>query len=214
MERFLFLILAVLLGGCEPHAESQSECQFHDDFYYVSSDGKKCDLKRMVDEYYLVIKTSNVDKVLCQLGGENLQVLSGPSPKNFSWDDECTNSGLLDNCSYICVKGNVNLSNVQDVVYWGHVYYAESRNEIMRNNIFWVKYDENEESVQMELLLEYARQHNVIPLGRMMNVMEFACTIYSSGNPIEMANWFMETGKFELAQPRLYGSISIDKDVL
>lgn len=43
MERFLFLILVVLLGGCEPYVESQSEqdeldvklsnYQFHDDFY-------------------------------------------------------------------------------------------------------------------------------------------------------------------------------------
>ena len=218
MERFLFLLLAVLLCGCESHDESQPQLDELDEklanyhFYYVSASGEKCDLKLVAEEYCLIVKTTEVDNVLQRLNVGNLQIVSGPSSKNFSWSDDYIVPEMLEDCSHLCVKGDINLRNLEDVIYWGHVYRAESRNEIMKGNTFWVKC--NGDETQINQLLKYAAQHNVIPLGLVSNVMELACTIYSSGNPVEVANWIMETGEFELAQPNLYAPISIDKDIL
>ena len=109
--------------------------------------------------------------------------------------------------SKMSVKGEGKIDDIPHVIYSNHIYYSSEYNAVVanfgRSDLLWVYYDiENAES-QVELLMRYAEKFKIYPLKHYRNYgrIEFVCTNLSSGNPVELANCFVEVGGFPDARP-------------
>lgn len=228
MKRFLFLILAVLLCGCEPYTENQpdvdkqqdienpllneldvklSNYQFHDDFYYEPYlDDGKYSLAPCLSEHFIRFTTEYQDEVIAELLDRGFQIAKGPVQVNYSSEEFEIPEGVRYG-SKMSVKGEGKIDDIPHVIYSNHIYYSSEYNAVVadfgRSDLLWVYYDiENAES-QVELLMRYAEKFKIYPLKHYRNYgrIEFVCTNLSSGNPVELANCFVEVGGFPDARP-------------
>lgn len=89
------------------------------------------------------------------------------------------------------------------VTYYAPFYYSKNGKELGLSHLFYVKLNKPADIKELE---ELADMHNIKILGnnRFMPLWyTLACDRNSTGNVLEMANLFYETGKFIAAQPDL-----------
>jgi len=217
MERFLFLILAVLLCGCEPDSESQPDAdkqqdienpllneldeklanyQFHDD-NYPHSNNKDKELTEMPDCYYLVVKSSALNRLREYLYENDFTIIELINEHPFFCSDDVLPSELKE-CSCLCIKGIGDVSKIPEVLYVDNMY-----NELagVRTNVIIIKSPDVEHS---ELIERCAEKLNVILIGLQDDFPLFSwppecfqrymlvCTTESAGNCLEIANCFSE----------------------
>ena len=207
MKRVVFLILAVLLCGCEPHVESQPQpdeldeklanYQFHDDFY------ENYELDKIPDSYYIVIKTAVLGCLLDYLAKNDFVVIKPASQCNFAVSNDILPQ-ILKECSHLCIKGTGDISGIPDVLYINNLYSNNLYHKIydgIQTNCILVESPDVEHS---ELIERYAEKLNVIlvgpwddlPLmpGMPSGFQEYmlVCTTASAGNCVEIVHCFRE----------------------
>lgn len=80
---------------------------------------------------------------------------------------------------------------------------------------FHVRFDGNEE--QKQELLKYAKIHKINPIGPQgtgstsRKYFIYECTNESSGNAVEMGNWFVECTEFNISHAE-FGDAPVDFD--
>lgn len=206
-KKNVLVLAAILLAiGC---SNPESEV-FHDDYYYSDRD-VKFQLQPSSDEYYLVVKTAMVESAVAELQSKGFEITEGPAGCEF-YHELFAVPEELTGCYSICVKGACALERVNvDFIYSNCLYYGENGILCGKSNQFYVRYDPSDEAGQLKRIETYANQHHVHPLAVFSDlaVIILACTDDSAGNPVEMANWFVETAGFPMAQPE-YSSVSLD----
>lgn len=211
---FLFMLLSIVgsCGKANDEKEPQDNYIMHDDFfYYRFSDDGKSYLTPCNDEFYLIIKTENLDAALDELHDREFQITTDPRRLVYHYADEFSPVQDLCDCSYLCVKGSGDIDDLDGVVYSHHLYYGKNNVLVGKSNLFSVEYDSQNPESQIELSLQYAKKHNIAPIDiyRDLCWITFACTNASSGNPVELSNWFVEVGGFPSAAPE-YSEVSLD----
>ena len=91
--------------------------------------------------------------------------------------------------------------------FFGGLFYGKS-------NSFLVKLSQYPKEEQLDVLNEYASQHNlkiVEELNR--DWYRLACSNKSSGNIVEMVNWFIEVAGFQFAEPEFPEAITFHAPV-
>lgn len=206
MKKLFLFTLLFLAVGCELDAPKDNYIM-HDDFYYYFSGNEEIRyyLSPCLDEYYLILKTNNVESTLDELHNKGFQITEGPSPLTYDFDfteDEM----LIDQfngCSSLCIRGNGDIAGISHIIYSHHLYQDENNSIVGRSNLFSVKFDSGNQEPQIQLLIQYANQHNIIPIKIYYDLswITFACTNHSTGNPVELSNWYIEVGGFLSAHP-------------
>ena len=204
MKRLILYISLLLFSGCE-HTEFKTDYVMHDDFFYYSLNNcvNKYYLTPCQDEYYLIVKTEHLEVALDELLNRGFQITNGPTSLIYHFSEEDISTDKLEDCSSLCIKGNDDITGIVNVIYVHHLYYDEHNSIIGRSNLFSVKFDSGNQESQVQLLLQYAKQHNIIPINIYYDLswITFACTNNSSGNPVELSNWYVEIGGFLSACP-------------
>lgn len=211
MNRIIFYALAFIFCGCNhlTHDDTKkNDYTLHDDYYYLTKTNKQL-LTKSSDNYFLVIKTKYQDNVLAELENRNFKITVYPAQINFAIKTGYRIPETLTDCSVLCIQGDNSLEGISGIIYSNHLYYDTSHQLIGRSNVLVVKYENDGQ--QLCKLMDYAKLHNIHPTAEYPNLqlIIFACTNESSGNPVELANWFVEIGGFPMAQPE-YGEDKID----
>jgi subtilisin family serine protease len=102
---------------------------------------------------------------------------------------------------------NINFLNYESILYNAPFFISQNNIEAGISHLFYVKLFNEQDITVLELLAE---QNNVEILGNnkfMPLWVTLACTKYSNGNAMEMANAFYETGLFAASKPDLMTKI-------
>lgn len=203
MPKFIFFIAAMLVfGSCERHDANDKGYVFHDDFYYSYPEGGKIYLTPYLNEHYIRFDTRYQTEVLGELLDRGFQLIDDPVVQNYFYGDDFEVPEEIKYGSVVSVRGDGKIADIPHVIYSHHLYQVNG-DLFGRSNFLTVFYDIENAGTQVESLMQYAKQHALYPLSNdnYFGQMLFACTNKSSGNPVELANWFVETGGFIMAMP-------------
>ena len=140
-------------------------------------------------------------KALAHLETAGFEVTTEPYRWIYYTSEEYTVEELS-KCVALTVHGYGNLKSVPGLVYSNHMYRDEAGEILGKTNTFLIKFTKNQRDAQMIAIKEYARQHNFLILGdASTEYFRLACTNETSGNCVEMANWFLEVAGFKSAEP-------------
>lgn len=210
MPKSIFFLAAILfIGGCErqdSHLSSLDEYIFHDEFYYEQySDDGKYHLVPYLNEHYVRFETKYQDEVVSELLNRGFQLIEDPVVQNYIYNVSFDIPEELKYGSTVSVKGEGKIDDIPHVTYSHHLYYNTGGDIFGRSNCLIVFYDADNAEAQVKLILQYAERHGIYPLNNYKSEsggqMYLVCTNKSSGNPIELANWFVEVGGFVRAIP-------------
>ena len=199
-------LVAVEVSG-QLWGKTYGDYVFHDDFYYgysYSNDTyEHYPLTKARDKYGLIVDYAHKEEVegkIKTLGFViNKAFVFKPNIEGWYW-------------LYISGKGDV--KQIPHVFYYTNLYQLDGRKSVFGlDNEFVVKYDGSMEKTDQIIML--AKMHN-IKVGTIEDKSRYGysyiylyCSKDSSGNAVEMANWFIECGGFPNTFPSL-GDAPID----
>ena len=224
MNRFiLFAAMLLMAIGChranpeikvevdpdeEVKVDNEEEAYiFHDDFYYTSSG--RIELEKCHEDFYVVIRKDSLDAAKKYLAENEFNIVE-ELPK---WYDSSV-EGPSDYMA-LTVNGKNDVSSIPGSVYFNNLYLIPDgpnpdRLRGMSNTIL-IKLSQYPKEEQLDVLKKYAIQHNLYIIEELnRDWYRLACWSKSSGNIVEMANWFIEVAGFELASPDFELGISIN----
>ncbi len=208
MERLLLFTLIFCAVGCEKTNQKDNYIM-HDDFYYeiYSNDGKQ-HLSPYTDEYYLRFETQHTADVIKELTNRGFQISEDPAVATYVFGDEYNIPDEIKYGSTISVKGRGLIDDIPNVIYSHHLYITESGEIFGRSNFITVYYDVERTDKQIKSILRHAESLKIHPISNdsTFGTLILACTNHSSGNPIEIANWFVEVGGFQAIPDAGYAS--------
>lgn len=198
MKRFLALALILICCACEKNGPDQG--YVFQDSYYISAK-EKHDLERAAGEYFVIIKKKDTTGVIGRLQTEGFTVTTEP----YEWiyyTSDGYKADELSKCIAFTVQGHQKALNVPKAVYSNHLYRNESGDIVGKTNTFLIKFTKNQRDAQLVKIKEYAKEYRLLILGDASSeYFRLACTDKSSGNCVEMANWFVEVAGFKAAEP-------------
>lgn len=184
---------------------------FHDDYYWFYSFQQKKHSKEPLTHYpdrfaifYISEKKEEVKEGLEAIGFRFIK----ETMYNYRFQ---SNSSIL--CDVSVIEGKGSITDIPYVIYSCPMYVLNNGKMFGADPKFSVRFDESK--AQEQQLRHYADIHNLIPLGPegkgsiSRKYYAFECTNESSGNAIEMANWFVECTEFKIAQAR-FGDLPIN----
>ena len=205
MRRLLIFLATCVLAGsvvsCETaveglHSEYGTYYRGHDRFRYMPA---------VPTEYYIVFDGNMTREILAELDKREFEVMEGPVYGSYEdvFSNEYTVPSTFKSLAAVTIKGKGNTNKLPGVIYRNNLYYYFD-NKIGRSMTFKVLYDIEDEDNQIRKIEQYAQMHNLIPLGKGdtdLPSFRLACTTKSSGNVLEMSNWFVEEGDFIHCEP-------------
>lgn len=204
MKKLINSLLLFILIGCE-QVVSSDEYVMHDDYFYTAED--KFYLESIDDEYFVIVKNDNKDKVINQLSMNGFVLTIEPYIWNIPQTAYYDSLNEILDCVVFTVRGNQDISKITDIVYSNNLYLTSSGEIIgdsIESNTLLVRMSQEDNSNQLNILKEYAIQHKYLIVEEMSRgFVKLACTNRTSGNSVEMANWFIEVAEFETADPVL-----------
>lgn len=213
MKRILALVLILLCCACEkngPELTQQDNYVFHDECYTVAKEQHSLD--KIPNEHFLLIKEKDKETVMSYLEANNFKITTEPYKWIYYTSDEYNTDEVLSKCIAFTVHGNGRISSVPKVIYSNHLYRNADGDTIGKTNTFLIKFTKNLRDVQMIQLREYQKQHNLLLMGDVSTeYFRIACTNETSGNCVEMANWFLEVAGYKAAEPE-FPEMTINSD--
>lgn len=226
MNRFILYVTVVLMAfSChrvEPEIKVTEDPEnkvtespeeetyvFHDDFYY-SEPGETYNIDKCPEDFFLLVKMSRLDDAIEYLEENDFNIADGP----YRWYADPVEE--LSDCMALRVNGKNGISSVPGVVYSNCMYsvpvavppYSTMKGE---TNTLLIKLSQYAKDDQLDILNECARQHHLHIVKELKrDYYRLACTNQSSGNIVEMANWFVEVAGFEIAYPEFEIEISFN----
>lgn len=224
MNRFILFAAAVVIAfGCDransevpvekgPEEEvgiGEETYVFHDEFYYVASNNT-LNIEKCLEDYFLIVRSSDLDDAIEYLEANGFNIVKGP----YRWYDDPAEE--LTDCMALTVNGKNDISQVPGVVYSNCLYsvpvnvspYSQMKGE---TNTILIKLSQYPKDEQLEVLEGYASQHHLHIVKELKyDYYRLACTNKSSGNIVEIANWFVEVAGFEVAYPEFEIEILFD----
>ena len=205
MKRLVFYIFLLLMTACE-HTEVKADYVMHD-YYYYTNDSKYY-LSPYLDEHFIRFETQHTTDVIKELTNQGLQISEDPTISTYNFGDEYIIPDEIKYGSTISVKGRGQIDDIPNVIYSHHLYITESGEIFGRSNFITVYYDVERTDEQIKSILRHAESLKIHPISNdsTFGTLILACTNHSSGNPIEIANWFVEVGGFQATPDEGYSS--------
>ena len=223
MNRFiLFAAMLLMAIGChsvdpeikvevEPEEEVGVEIKvdtyvFHDDFLHISG-GRRIELEKCSEDFYVVIRKDSLDAAKKYLDENGFTVVK-ELPRYYYDPVEGPSEYMA-----LTVNGKNDVSSIPGSVYTNNLYLlpspAKPGEMYGKSNSFFVKLSQYPKEEQLDVLNEYASQHNLKIVEELRrDWYRIACTDKSSGNIVEMVNWFIEVAGFQFAEPEFPEAIS------
>ena len=186
---------------------------FHDDYYLFYSFSKKEHnkepLTRYPDRYAIFYDSDHKAEVEGLLESLGFEYVKRARPQ-YRFHSE---QSVL--CDVAVIEGKGDLMAIPYVIYSCPMYMLDDGRMFGADPTFHVRFDGNE--TQKQELLKYAEQHKINPLGPQGTGLTsrkyfiFECTNESSGNAVEMGNWFVECTDFNISHAE-FGDAPIDFD--
>ena len=205
MRKLSILISAILLTACMADDPVQ-ERPFGEYGTYYRGTGVFNYMPSAPDYHYVVFRSDMSEDVLSGLEAKGFEITEGPDYGSYAsyFQDGYEIPDALTAMGAVVVHGEGSFKSVPGLIYSSNLYYFIDHKR-GRSMTFKVVYDENDEANQIRLLNEYARKHNLIPMGKSDNdyysIFRLLCTNDSAGNVLEMSNWFAEEGGFIHCEP-------------
>ena len=177
------------------------ECNFEaTDHWWFQ--GKKYLLQRMDNKFHIVFFSEDIDKLknaLVSTGAvlSNVRVCREP---NVSSDRHASSE-----ITRATIEGYYDqiASALAHTIHWAPYFRTECGREVWIANSFSIRL---KSEADFPLLEELAKKHRVVIVdGPRHGWYILACTLLSTGNALEMANLFYETGLFASYDPHIIG---------
>ena len=161
-----------------------------DDYYQTAS----YPVTRKQDEYYLIIAKSEKSSALSYLAGNGFAIMEN--------SEEGTGTfyrlkGQYEDCFQLTVKGTGALDMTPGVIYSTPLYNDDAyfkTKTFGRSNVIQIRWPsrwENEKKLRYQKYIQrYAEVLNLEYIGWVSNGFEYGVTNASSGNAVQIANWF------------------------
>lgn len=213
MKRFLAFAFILLCCACEKNVidtEYDPDYVFHDDYYIVEKEHHS--LETIYSNHFLIIKEKDKEAVMADLEANGFKIVTEP----YKWIYYATEGNdadeTLSKCVALTVEGHKSISLIRKVIYSNHMYRNQAGETIGKSNTFLIKFTKNQRDAQMIKLKEYQKMHKFLILGDASSeYFRLACTNETTGNCVEMANWFVEAAGFKTAEPE-FPEISADTE--
>lgn len=170
-------------------------------YYWYKNE--KISLKRLDGKKIILFKDSDEEAVvdLCKAAGLGQIVVNDVSlspriicrKKNSMWN----------NLKWALINTPISLKEKAEILYEAPFFLTEESQEVGLSFLFYVKLKKdsdisNLENIARKSKVEIIGYNEFMPLW-----FTIACTKFSSGNALELANYFYETGLFAESQPDL-----------
>lgn len=203
MKRLIALAFILLCCACEKTVidpEHDADYVFHDDYYVVAKEQQI--LESVLGDHFLIIKEKDKAAVLADLEANGFQIVTEPYKWVYYAAEENDADETMSKCVALTVHGYKNISLIRNVIYSNHMYKNQAGETVGKSNTFLIKFTKNQRDAQMIKLKEYQKQHKFLIMGDASSeYFRLACTNETSGNIVEMANWFLEVAEFKTAEP-------------
>ncbi|WP_114792372.1 S8 family serine peptidase [Niabella yanshanensis] len=175
-----------------------------DDYYWYK--GNKIPLTKNTKKKYILFEAANEAKVNTALSEKGARIVEKAKNLNLSKATKVADDEKSDTLRFMIVEVSTKLSTTDNkIIYEAPFFITSSGDEIGLSQLFYVRLKSTD---GYSKLVELARSNNVEILGNNEYVKErytLSCSNGSSGNALEMANKFYESGYFASAQPDLMG---------
>ena len=209
MKRILMILFCIItFYGCykddlatvndtEYHNEATTRAAITGDYYWGSNG--KIPITKSADKVWVLFKEDN-GTMRSSIQTVGLSSIQDYSLASYS---EKRDTEVFTNLKYGVgeIKDASSLTNLESVVYVAPYYKLEDEKEYPLTNIFYVELKDAKDSSKLE---ELSNKNNVTIVGKIPltdNAYILACTKDSSGNALDMANLFYETGMFLSSTP-------------
>ena len=213
MKRFIALAFILLCCACEKHAidpEHDADYVFHDDYYVVEKEQHA--LEKIPGDHFLIIKEKDKSIVMADLEANGFQIITEPYKWIYYAAEGNDADETMSKCVALTVHGYRDISLIRKVIYSNHMYKNQAGETVGKSNTFLIKFTKNQRDAQMIKLKEYQQHHKFLIMGDASSeYFRLACTNETTGNIVEMANWFLEVAGFKTAEPE-FPEISTNTD--
>lgn len=172
---------------------------------YYWYDGQKIFLEELNTKRFILFNpTENISNLKASLNIDNLNVEKSSKMNVFSSLAPYKKSEI-ENYNWAILKGDFSegLINHKEIVYEASFFLTPEKIQAGLSNLFYVKLKDQQD---IKILEEMASINNVEILGNnkfMPLWYTLSCSKISTGNALEMANYFYESGRYAASQPDL-----------
>jgi hypothetical protein len=188
------VLMSILCAGCS--TPSGPDITNSPDYYWLGDE--KIPLQKMDNKFYVMYDSANEEKLEAEFERLGITITD---KKAYLDDFQCSIKGF-DAEKFAGIKSATIQGDYEKIapllsltVYWAP-YYKTDIGEGRLTNRFSIRLKQDADLAQLEKL---AKEHGVEILGENEygGWYELACSNLSTGNSLEMANLFYETGQFE-----------------
>lgn len=174
------------------------------DGYWIYGD-ETYDMPKCPNDYYVVFDGEETECVMQAIDNNGFTITDGPAYGSLAanFNEEYPLSDDFIYVGTMKVSGTGDIDKIPHVVFSNNLYEFDGR-KIGSAFSFFVGYDKENENKQIEMIANFARERNLVPVGKVSKynpIFCIYCTNASDGNPLEMCNWFMKETNFTYTEP-------------
>lgn len=207
MKTNVLIFMPILFLRANMNVPSECEQTEWDNNSYYWFEGEKIPVQKITEKFYMVFYSANEEKLITELDAAEAAVTNVEEWHEYpSYGIDMTESASKLFFDYKTATIEDNYEKIK-IALSSTLYYApyyrriDDGRELRLEFLFYVKLKSNTNWEQLEKL---AKENAVEILGTDTSLKGWcylACTNFSKGNALEMANLFYESGLFEYSSP-------------
>lgn len=199
-------LLTFILSGCADtilltevptNTDLQSRSIESTDYYWYK--GEKMPVTKNAGKEYILIRSIDEQSILARSSG--ITVLQQPQTVTISTKVRRKAKAATEDTKWAIIEARENNASNPGILYQTPSFISENGEEMFLGHLFYVKLKSPDDLAQLESLAE---SENVEIIGNnefMPLWYTLSCSKESTGNALELANLFYETGIFSSCQP-------------
>ena len=161
--------------------------------------GEKIPVTKNAEKEYILIRSLDEQSILTRSSG--ITVLQQPQTVTISNKVRRKTKATTEDIKWAIIKSPTNNASNPKILYQTPSFIAESGEEMFLGHLFYVKLKSQNDLAKLEELAE-SEKVEIIGNNEFMPLWyTLACSKESTGNALELANLFYETGEFASSQP-------------
>ncbi|WP_455668940.1 S8 family peptidase [Phocaeicola sp.] len=199
-------LLIFMLSGCSEttlltedptSTDLQSRSIESPDYYWYK--GEKIPVTKNAEKEYILIRSTDEQSILTRSSG--ITVLQQPQTVTLSNKIRRKAKAVSEDIKWAIVESMTNNDSNPNILYQAPSFTSKSGEEMFLGHLFYVKLKSQDDLAKLENLAE-SENAEIIGNNEFMPLWyTLSCSKESTGNALELANKFYETGFFSSCQP-------------
>lgn len=167
------------------------------DYYWYK--GEKIPITKNAEKEYILIRAIDEQSILARSSG--ITILQQPQTVTVSTKVRRKSKAATEDIKWVIIESTKNNASNPNILYQTPSFISQSGEEMFLGHLFYVKLKSQDDLVKLEDLAE-SEHVEIIGNNEFMPLWyTLSCSKESTGNALELANLFYETGLFEASEP-------------